>query len=268
MAELFDFDTETAVQRLDDNLWRGHISGSWNIGDNPNGGYLLSVVISALAGALDHPDPISITTHYLRPGVPDADCDIRVDVIRSGRTLSTARATLMQEGKARLEVLAAFSDLSVSAGLDAAITMTPPEIPPPDDCIQRSGETQGVELPILSRLDTRLHPALAQPGQADRAEISGWIRFADDRQPDSRSLPLFTDTFPPSPLSLLGVIGWVPTIELTVHVRRRPAPGWLQARMRSEDLHQGRMVESGALWDSNGDLVAQCRQIGLVFDRT
>jgi acyl-CoA thioesterase len=122
-------------------------------------------------------------------------------------------------------------------------------------------------LPILGRLDTRLHPDHARAGQLPVAEISGWNRFVDDRPPDTRSLLLFTDTFPPSPFSMLGVIGWVPTIELTVHVRRRPAPGWIQARLHCEDLHQGRMVESGALWDSNGDLVAQCRQIGLVMDR-
>jgi acyl-CoA thioesterase len=267
MAESFNFDRETAVEQLGDGLWRGHIHSSWNIGDNPNGGYLVSVITSALSQVLPHPDPITVTTHFLRPGVPDADCDIKVEVIRTGRTLSTARASLIQEGKTRLEVLAGFGDLSVSAGRDAPLTIPPSALPPPDQCIARSGETQGVVLPILGRLDTRLHPDHARAGQLPVAEISGWNRFVDDRPPDTRSLLLFTDTFPPSPFSMLGVIGWVPTIELTVHVRRRPAPGWIQARLHCEDLHQGRMVESGALWDSNGDLVAQCRQIGLVMDR-
>jgi len=264
----FNFDRETAVEQLGDGLWRGHINGNWNIGDNPNGGYLVSVVTSTLGQVLPHPDPISVTTHFLRPGVPDVDCEIKVEVIRTGRTLSTARASLIQEGKIRLEVLAAFGDLSVSAGRDSSLTIPPVAIPPPDQCIARSGETQGVVLPILGRLDTRLHPDHARAGQLSVAEISGWNRFVDGQPPDTQSLLLFTDTFPPSAFSTLGAVGWVPTVELTVHVRRRPAPGWIQARLHCEDLHHGRMIESGTLWDSNGDLVAQCRQIGLVLDRS
>jgi acyl-CoA thioesterase len=93
------------------------------------------------------------------------------------------------------------------------------------------------------------------------------IRFIDGRAPDTRSLLLFTDSFPPSPLAKLGSVGWVPTLELTVHVRRRPAPGWIVAELRTDDLNEGRMVETGALWDSEGKLVAQSRQIGLVMKR-
>jgi acyl-CoA thioesterase len=64
---------------------------------------------------------------------------------------------------------------------------------------------------------------------------------------------------------LLGNIGRVPTVELTVHVRRQPAAGWLRGRFECDDLHQGRMIETGALWDSSGALVARCRQIGLLI---
>ena len=78
---------------------------------------------------------------------------------------------------------------------------------------------------------------------------------------------LFCDTFPPSPFGQLGVVGWVPTVELTVHVRRRPEPGWILGRFRTDDLEQGRMIESGELWDSTGQLVAECRQIGLVMQQ-
>ena len=69
-------------------------------------------------------------------------------------------------------------------------------------------------------------------------------------------------------LVLLGAIGWVPTIELTVHVRRRPAAGWIVGQFRTEDLLDGRMVENGALWDSTGALIAQSRQIGLVLPQS
>ncbi len=261
------YDDETAVEQIDDGRWRGRVSSAWNIGDNPNGGYLLSIAARALEDAVAHPDPLSVTTHYLRPGIAEADCEIDVELIRTGRTLTTVRAGLSQSGRTRLEVLAAFSDLSEPVGVDAEITLPPPAMPDPDDCVQRSAENQGVGLPILDRLDIRLDPLCAVPGGSDSAVIRGMVRFVDGRAPDVRSLLQFTDCFPPSPFSLLGAIGWVPTLELTVHVRRRPAPGWITAELRTDDLQNGRMVESGALWDSRGELVAQCRQIGLVMRR-
>ena len=65
----------------------------------------------------------------------------------------------------------------------------------------------------------------------------------------------------------MGSVGWVPTIELTVHVRRRPAPGWVLARFECDDLAGGRMIETGSLWDSSGALVARSRQLGLLLER-
>ncbi len=259
------YQQETAVEPVADGLFKGHICGDWNIDTNPNGGYLVSVVMSALSQSLPHPDPLSVTTHYLRPGIPGEPCEVSVEVVRTGRTLSTARATLRQQGKERIEVLTAFGDLSQAVGVPHQLSMTAPEIPPPEACVERNGDIQGIALPITERLDVFLHPDQAVPGKAQKAEINGWIRLKDGTPPDTRSLLLFVDAFPPSVFPLLGVVGWVPTVELTVHVRKRPAPGWIQGRFRTDDLEGGRMIETAALWDSEGSLVAQARQIGLVM---
>ena len=76
---------------------------------------------------------------------------------------------------------------------------------------------------------------------------------------------MFGDAFPPSLFSLLGKVGWVPTLELTVHVRRRPVPGWIQARFTTTDLHDGLLIEDGQLWDEEGHLVARTRQLALLL---
>ena len=77
-----------------------------------------------------------------------------------------------------------------------------------------------------------------------------------------RSLPMrFRRPFSPR----LGPIGWVPTLELTVHVRRRPAPGWLACQVWTDDVHNGKLIESVRLWDSTGQLVAQGRQLGYLI---
>lgn len=260
------FDDEIHLDPIASDQFAGHVHSAWNIGNNPNGGYLMSIAAAALRKRLpQHPDPLTITTHYLRPGAADEDCTVNTQLIRSGNSLSTIRASLVQQDKARLEVLAACGDLGISH--EPMLTIAPPDLPPPDECIGRKGEDQGVFLPIMNRLDIRLHPEESRPGGYGRAQISGWIRFLDDRPPDALSLLLFADAFPPSVFSLLGVVGWVPTIELTVHIRRRPAPGWIRAQLQTLDIVDGRMIENGALWDSEGHLVAQCRQLSLLLKR-
>lgn len=266
----WQFDAETAVTGQSADRWTTRLSPAWNIGDNPNGGYASASSVRALSRVTGRPDPISVTTHYLRPGRSGADAEIRTELIRSGRRAATAEASLHQEGRERLRTVAAFADLGAeTAGPEDApsLTLPPVDLPPPDDCRSRLTLEQGVDLPIASRVDVRIHPALADAGQARRAEVAGWIRFHDGRPPDTAALVLFADAFPPSVFGLLGQVGWVPTLELTVHVRRRPAPGWIAARFRTEDLANGMLVEDGELWDETGTLVARSRQLALLLDR-
>ena len=216
---------------------------------------------------LNQPHPVTVTTHYLRPGVPDTHCDINVEVVRTGRSFSTARATLTQRGKPRLSVLATFGDLTQSMGSDKLIHIAPPEIPGPESCVERDGAIQQIHLPITQRVDARLHPEMADPLTYKNPDMLGWIRFQDGRAPDPRSLLLFCDAFPPSVLGAVDAVGWVPTVELTVHVLRPPEPGWIQATLNTDSLVMGRMIETGTLWDQQGNLVAQSRQIGLVVPR-
>jgi len=262
------FEIETGVTASGDGRWSGRINQHWSIGDNTHGGYLVAFALGALRElSPQHPDPLSVTTHFLRPGLPGQPCEIVTESVRSGRTLSNSRATLLQDGKPRIEVIAAFGNLDSSADNDPTLSIKAPEIPPPDKCIVRSGEEQGVELPLLNRMDIMLHPNEARAGDAGEAQVSGWIRLKDGQPPDPRSAIMFVDAFPPSVFGLLGVVGWVPTLELTVHVRRRPAPGWMQGQFRTDDLSDGRMIENGLLWDSHGHLIAQSRQMALVMAR-
>jgi len=273
MPERGHFDDEIRTLPAGDATWTGRVHPAWNIGENPNGGYLMTLAVSAIRQACpQHPDPLSVTVHYLRPGSPGAECRIDVQVLRTGRTLSTVRASLVQEGTARIEVLAAMGSLGDEAGdgvgagvaAEPALALPAPAVPGPDACTPRTGEVQGLDLAILQRLDIRLDPAEFRVGGAGRAQISGWIRFRDGREPDPLACLLFVDTFPPSVVGLLGDVGWVPTVELTVQLRARPAPGWMLGRFQTHDLTEGRLVEDAALWDSRGRLVAQARQLALV----
>ena len=90
----------------------GQVDPAWNIGANPNGGYLLALAAQAMRQRTPaQPDPLSITVHYLRPGLSGQPCHIDTQLLRSGRTLSTVRGTLLQDGQPRLELLAAMGHL-------------------------------------------------------------------------------------------------------------------------------------------------------------
>ena len=277
-----DFDDETRLLAIapapdspaSSRRYTGQVHPAYNIGNKPNGGYLLALAVAALQQTLPgQPDPLSVSVHYLRPGLAGQPCHIHTELLRSGRSLSTLRATLVQDGSARLELLAAMGDLGDPGNPgdpgqgDAAapqLALPLPDLPPPEQCVGRSAEAQGVDLPILQRLDIRLHPDQARPGAAGQARVSGWIRLRDGRPPDALACLLFADAFPPAVFGLLGMVGWVPTVELTLHLRARPAPGWMLGEFWSQDLADGRVIEDGALWDSKGRLVLQVRQLALV----
>ncbi len=265
------FDRETAIEPIDDGLWRTTISSAWNINTNPNGGYALTPLLRAAAASVDqHPDPVSVTTHFLRPAIGDSQADLRVELLRQGRRTSTVRATMIQDSKPRLEMMATFADLgppsddSEIAGHRIAID--PPDLAPPEDCVDRSRLSQQVTLPLLSRVEVRIDPRYAEPGAAGVASNAGWIRLLDGRDADSLTLPLFCDAFPPSIFSLAGRVGWVPTVELTVHVRRRPMPGWHRGRFTTREVAGALLVEDGTLWDSADRVVAQARQLAMAAE--
>ena len=254
--------------------FRAQLTPRWNIGDKPNGGYVLAVIVRAVQQALGtatggaHPDPLTVTGHYLRPSQP-GPAEIRVDIARVGRQLATASATFTQGGRERVRALATFGDLGAMAARNAPedVTLTPPDLPPVDQCHGRP-PTGDPDLPALhQRLVNRLHPdtgwLTGQP--SGRAEVRGWLDFIDGRPPDVLSLPLFADAMPPAVFEVVDEPGWVPTVELTVHVRGRPAPGLLRTRFRTRNLRHGLLEEDGEIWDSEGRLVAQSRQLGMLL---
>jgi hypothetical protein len=135
-------------------------------------------------------------------------------------------------------------------------------LPPREQCLGRGPSQAGLPR-IHERFDNRLDPAtvgwtMGQP--SGEMVIRAWMRLADGRDPDLMAMPLFADGLPP-PLFNRVAPGWVPTIELTVHFRARPAPGWLRAQFRTRFVSGGLLDEDGELWDDAGQLVALSRQL-------
>jgi hypothetical protein len=94
-------------------------------------------------------------------------------------------------------------------------------VPPVEQCVQHVTDPGSPRNGITEQLDIRLDPATAgfvhgPPGGS--AEVRAWVRSASGREPDPLMLLTIADALPPVTFDL-GISGWVPTIELTAHVR-------------------------------------------------
>lgn len=194
---------------------------------------------------------------------------IRTQVVRTGRTLSTGEASLFQFAEdgtevERIRVLATYGQLD---GLSDEVRTSaePPAIPPLEQCLGTSDGAPSIpgSSAITERLDIKLDPATvgwAVGAPSGKGEMRGWFALADGRDADPLSLLLTVDALPPTSFEL-GLKGWTPTIELTTHVRCRPAPGPLRVSITTRNLAGGFLEEDADVWDSAGRLVAQSRQL-------
>ncbi|MEW2633756.1 thioesterase family protein [Streptomyces sp. NPDC048389] len=263
-----EFDRDTAVTLREAGVYDAELSAGWTIIHAVNGGYLLALLGRALGDALPHSDPFSVSAHYLTASQP-GPAVIRTETVRTGRTLSTGQASLFQYAQdgaevERIRVLATYGDLDALPD-DVRTTAKPPAIPPIEHCL---GPADGpAPIPgssaITERLDIRLDPATvgwAVGAPSGKGEMRGWFGLADGRDADPLSLLLTVDALPPTSFEL-GLTGWTPTVELTTHIRCRPAPGPLRVSITTRNLAGGFLEEDADVWDSADRLVAQSRQL-------
>jgi acyl-CoA thioesterase len=254
---MYEFDEDTMVRPTAPGMYEGRITERWDIGSVPNGGYVLAVGMAALRQELARPDPLTVTAHYLRPAKP-GPVTVHVETIKAGRTYSTAMARMVQEEYEHVRILATYGDLGSAAG-PTYVAAAPPPLPPRDTLLS-SGRASDVP-EFAHRFEIRSGMRGFVPGRApEQAEVSGWLRFADGRHPDVHALGLIADAFPPAAFQVIEP-GWVPTLELTVHVRARPSSEWLRCVFRTRFIFGGLLEEDGEIWDEAGVLVALSRQL-------
>jgi acyl-CoA thioesterase len=191
--------------------------------------------------------------------------EIRTEVVRAGRRVATGEAQLVQDGKEIVRALATFADLDQAQGRTQPRS-EPPALPSPEDAEDALG---GARLPGVNITDRFEYRAPSPPGwtrgaPTGESELAFWMRFRDGRDADPIALTALVDAAAPAVLEL-GVPGSA-TIELTVHVRARPAPGWLACRAVTRHVIGGFHEEDFEIWDSTGALVAQSRQFAVLAE--
>lgn len=254
----FEYDAHTAVTP-DGDGFAAELDAGWMVGAAINGGYQLSVVGNAIAAVVPgKPDPLVVSAYYLSASTP-GPARVVPTVRRMGGSVATVAADLVQGEETRLTVLATFGTLGDG---DVATTAEEIELPPVEECVAVPPAMREL-VPMTNRFDMRFHPdhvGWAVGAPSGRGVLSAWFRFNDGRDADPLSLLGIVDMLPPVTFDL-GKPGWAPTLELTVHVRARPAPGWLKLHHATRNVAGGMFEEDAEIWDSAGRLVAQARQL-------
>jgi acyl-CoA thioesterase len=250
----------TTWQRTADLTFTGRLDESWNgLNGGPLGGYTFAAALRALAHVLPSPDPLVASAYFLRRAAV-GDAVASVDVIRRGRSVSTGQASILQDDREVLRVLATFGDLAAANGL-TVVSAEPPELPPPDACIDPLADMSFSGITILDRVEYRYSaaPGWLSGTPTGASEQTFWMRLRTGERPDAYALALLVDAAAPGVMEL-GAAG-SSTLELTVQFRGVPSTDWLLCRCSTRVLVDGYHEEDFEIWDATGRLVALSRQL-------
>lgn len=258
------FATDTAVERAADGRYDATIHDGWDIAGNANGGYLLAIAVRAMLDTSGRDDPLTVTAHYLRPGKP-GPAHVDTEILKAGKSFTTVRGQLESGDGAVISLLGTFGSHTV--GAPEHTDGSPPDLPAFADA--QAMPRGDIPMGFGQRVDIRFagDEGFLTGQKSDRARLDGWFAFAGSDEQDTidpLGLMVATDSFPPVVFNLDLPVAWVPTLELTVHVRARPAPGPLRCRFSTRFVGGGFLEEDGEVWDCVGRLVAQSRQLALV----
>ena len=264
------FDRDTAVEQVGDGAFTATIdSAQWGVPRGPNGGYIAAIVLRAMEASSRADRPArSLTLHYLRP---PADGPVRLDVRveRAGRSLTTLSARMSQDGRDLVLALGAFAG-DFPTSIDYAYAGARGAGARGDR--RRRAAPEG---PARSPTGSPTRPVFGgKPfSEAGEALTGGWLALARaaaagrvaagdvQRRVDARS-----------PFARLAAPVPAPTVDLTIHFRdpaaprRASAPAIRCSRASTRTTSAGGFFEEdGEMWSRDGVLLAQSRQLALLF---
>lgn len=239
----------------------GAVHEGWDVYSIPHGGYLLALAGAVALHVADAPDIVTITTHYLRKTVV-GDVRFRATVVGGSRRFRTLHLVGEQDGRPVLTSLVSVTDRGETSG--------PTTAPPPWEPVDLApvpGTADEIPAPAIAR---RMRQQLDLPTvpwiRGETAPITPIRSRIATEQPDQLTALLACDVTPPAVWNTLGSQGWVPTLELTAHVRARPAPGPLRIEASTTHVTDGMLEEDALVHDATGRLVVQSRQLALWTD--
>ncbi len=221
------------MEKVGGGCYRTVLPEDWNCPVVPHGGFMAAVALRAMAAELDQPEQsLRTSTTAYAAQVPAGPVDIEVTVLRRGRSMSQATATVHSVGEPAGHTTVAVFGRSRPGFEFTDVTM--PEVPAPEDCPSfRDPPPEGalertVPFPFWDRVEGRAAAGHApwEDYVPTSSERSAWHRFDDppwlaDGTLDPLSLVTLADTMPGAITERMGPgRDWFlpPSADLTVHL--------------------------------------------------
>ena len=253
--------------------YRGVIDEEWVLAFAPQGGVVAALAARTMATELAHPEQTLRSLSAVFAGVVHAGpVEIDVTVLRRGRTMSQAVATVRNPGRRRRS----HRDRGVRrrparprvhrprATAGAATRRVCPSFRDPlPDGVQLDEEWE--EPPFWDRIvDCRPangHPPWEQDWEPTTSERISWYRLdeppvRDDGSLDPLALVVVADTMPGAVGQKVGpgTDQWfAPSVDLTMHLFGPARPGWLLARNQARRATGGYASTDIELWSARAD---------------
>jgi acyl-CoA thioesterase len=260
--------------------YRVDVDARWNCPVVPQGGLMAAIAARAMAAELDHPDQRlrSLTTVFAAQ-VPAGPADVDVTVLRRGRTISQATATVRADGAdAGHTSVAVFG--TARGGFEFT-DLAMPDVAPPADCpsfrdppAPEQADRFADRPPVAFWDQVEGRPALGYAPWDDyvpsTSECAFWYRFDEPPvRPDGTLDPLaviaLCDLMPSSVGQRMGPgqpEWYPPSADLTVHLFDEARSDWLLAHLRARRATEGYASVEVSLWDPTGPtLVAHAAQV-------
>lgn len=263
-----EMDRAIASTLGDDGARHLELTADWNTPNGTaNGGYVLAVVLRAVldeaaTSAPDHPDPLTVAVNYLKPPTP-GPASVSVTPVRVGRRVSVHQAVLSQAGGAVAHAVVTLHDWD-TAGDAEHTPHAAPAVPGPEEGHDLAERIPTGAVPIVDRYEVRSPevPGWLRGEPSGVPEATVWVRPKDGRRIDAVAAAAIVDGYPPVTAEL-GLLASA-TVQLTVHLRRRPDTDWALMHVITRHVIDGYHDEDVELWDRQGRLVAQSRQLAIL----
>ena len=239
----------------------GTIHPGFDVFSIPNGGYVAAIAASAILEESGKPDIFSLTVHYLRKTV-EGPITFRIQRVGGSRRLTSYQAvgTQGEDERPVLSLVASVGDRTLFSG--GTHFVDPVWTPVEADLMPRMASGPPPAAPnIAERVGSRIE-ASSSGGLMGKPTGQGVVRATMNIEPlDQLAAIVACDATAPAVWNILGPKGWVPTVELTVHVRARGGPGPARVVARTANVQDGFLEEDCLVHDANGKLIVQSRQL-------
>jgi len=245
------------------------VPAGWRQGRGAFGGLTIAALIRAIEQRAGEGRAIRTVTAELPGATTPGEAQIRVDVLRAGKTTTTARAVLEQAGEVKTHAVAILTAPQATDGTRWC-ELAPPAAPP-WDTIQPVPMEVGTWPEFAAHFEYRLVGGI--PGAGAAAHTVGWVRARDPGPArDAAYIAAMMDAWWPAtlvrmrpPPQRIATIAY--TLEIVGGVDGLPPDKPLLYRGDVPVCEPGYFLETRELWGDTGRLVARNHQTFAIIHR-